>query len=110
MLSVLDPVSQSGMVRSLIDIYRHEGWMPDCRMSLCKGFTQGGSNMDNVLVDSWLKGISDVDWKTGYQAMVTDAEDEPFVWSVNGRGGLTSWKNLGYIPLYECVCGEAFIC
>jgi putative alpha-1,2-mannosidase len=24
--------------------------------------------------------------------------DEPSDWSVEGRGGLTSWKNLGYIP------------
>lgn len=24
--------------------------------------------------------------------------DEPLDWSVEGRGGLKSWKNLGYIP------------
>jgi hypothetical protein len=28
------------MVRSLIDTYRHLGWLPDCRMSLNKGYTQ----------------------------------------------------------------------
>lgn len=55
--------------------------------------------MDNVLVESYLKNISDVDWVTAYKAVVKDAEDEPFVWSVNGRGGLTSWKDLGYIPM-----------
>lgn len=62
------------MVRSLIDTYRHVGWLPDCRMSLSKGFTQvglldkrspmslltrkqGGSNADVVLADAYLKGI-----------------------------------------------------
>lgn len=30
--------------------------------------------------------------------MVSDAEDEPLNWSVEGRGGLNSWKNLHYIP------------
>jgi putative alpha-1,2-mannosidase len=37
LLTLLDPQSQTLMVRSLLDIYRHEGWLPDCRMSHCKG-------------------------------------------------------------------------
>ena len=99
MITLLDPESQTRMVRSLIDIYRFEGKLPDCRMSLCKGFTQGGSNADVVLADSYLKNITDgVDWDTAYEAMVSDAEDEPLNWSVEGRGGLTSWKDLNYIP------------
>ncbi|TEY82454.1 hypothetical protein BOTCAL_0029g00430 [Botryotinia calthae] len=99
LLTLLDPYSQTQMVRSLIDVYRHEGKLPDCRMSLCKGFTQGGSNADIVLADSYVKNITqDVDWAVGYEAVVSDAEDEPADWSIEGRGGLTSWKNLGYIP------------
>lgn len=100
LISLLDPHSQTLMMRSLIDIYRHEGWLPDCRMSLCKGFTQGGSNADILLSDFYTKNIStpSIDWATAYEAMVKDAEEEPPIWSVEGRGGLTSWKNLGYIP------------
>ena len=99
MITLLDPESQTRMVRSLIDIYRHEGKLPDCRMSLCKGFTQGGSNADVVLADSYLKNISDgVDWRTAYEAVVSDAELEPANWGVEGRGGLDSWKSLHYIP------------
>ncbi|KAI1260956.1 glycoside hydrolase family 92 protein [Xylariaceae sp. FL1019] len=98
-ITLVDPYSQSLMIRSLIDIYRHEGWLPDCRMSLCKGWTQGGSNADIVLADAYLKNITQgIDWETGYEAVVKDAEVEPQVWDVEGRGGLTSWKNLGYIP------------
>jgi putative alpha-1,2-mannosidase len=37
LLTLLDPHSQTLMVRSLLDIYVHEGWLPDCRMSHCKG-------------------------------------------------------------------------
>lgn len=48
LITLIDPASQTRMVRSLIDIYRFEGKLPDCRMSLCKGFTQGGSNADIV--------------------------------------------------------------
>uniref|UniRef100_A0A8H7NKW2 Glycosyl hydrolase family 92 domain-containing protein n=1 Tax=Bionectria ochroleuca TaxID=29856 RepID=A0A8H7NKW2_BIOOC len=87
------------MVRSLIDIYRHEGKLPDCRMSLCQGFTQGGSNADNLLADSYLKGLRDgIDWETGYEAVISDAEEQSEIWTVQGRGGLDSWKTLGYIP------------
>jgi len=101
LITILDPVSQTRMIRSLIDIYRHEGWLPDCRMSLCKGFTQGGSNADIVIADFFVKArrIADgVDWATAYEAVVKDSEDEPENWSVQGRGGLHSWKNLHYIP------------
>src|SRR5689334_19865368 len=34
LLTIIDPSAQSQMVRSLVDIYKHEGWLPDCRMSL----------------------------------------------------------------------------
>ena len=51
------------------------GKLPDCRMSLCKGFTQGGSNADVVLADSYLKNITaGIDWAVGYEAVVSDAE------------------------------------
>ena len=36
-----------------------------------KGYTQGGSNADNVLADAYVKGIIDgVDWDSGYDAVV----------------------------------------
>ncbi|KAK5991857.1 putative secreted glycosidase [Cladobotryum mycophilum] len=99
LITLVDPHSQTQMIRALIDIYRHEGKLPDCRMTFCKGWTQGGSNADIVLVDAYLKGLhKDVDWQTGYEALISDAEDEPANWGLEGRGGLTSWKSLGYIP------------
>ena len=33
--------------------------------------------------------------------MVKDAEVEPYDWSSMGRGGLDSWKRLGYIPVQD---------
>jgi predicted alpha-1,2-mannosidase len=99
LITLVDPISQACMIRSLIEIYRQEGWLPDCRMSLCKGFTQGGSNADVVLTDSYLKGLTDgIDWETGFEALLKDAEVEPGNWAVEGRGGLKSWKELNFIP------------
>jgi putative alpha-1,2-mannosidase len=39
--TITQRAAQAEMVRSLIDIWRHDGFLPDCRMSLDKGFTQG---------------------------------------------------------------------
>lgn len=101
-LTLVDPVEQTRMVRGLIDIFKHEGKLPDCRMSLCKGFTQGGSNADVVLADAFIKGLTvGVDWELGYKAVVSDAEEEPKSWELGGRGGLESWKTLHYIPIHD---------
>ncbi|KAL2876921.1 hypothetical protein SGCOL_007749 [Colletotrichum sp. CLE4] len=101
LLTVIDPAAQSQMVNSMLDIYKHEGWLPDCRMSLCKGWTQGGSNADVVIVDSYVKNLTSIDWKLALAAVMKDAENEPLEWSYEGRGGLTSWKALNYIPYLD---------
>ncbi|KAF2626628.1 glycoside hydrolase family 92 protein [Macroventuria anomochaeta] len=95
LLTILDPHSQTLMVRSLLSIYKHTGYLPDCRMNHCKG----GSNADIVIVDAYLKNITTgIDWAVAYEAIVKDAEIEPPDWNLEGRGGLASWKSLGYIP------------
>ncbi|KAF6837704.1 glycosyl hydrolase family 92 protein [Colletotrichum musicola] len=58
----------------------------------------GGSNADIVIADAYLKNISNgVDWKTAYEAVVSDAEVAPQSFRVEGRGNLESWFGLGYI-------------
>ncbi|KAJ5331211.1 Alpha-1-2-mannosidase [Penicillium atrosanguineum] len=101
LLTILDPQAQSRMVRSLLDTFKHEGWLPDCRMSLCKGWTQGGSNADVVIADAYVKNLTGIDWELAYNGMVNDAENEPLEWSYEGRGGLQSWKRLNYIPYLD---------
>ncbi|KAL4939972.1 hypothetical protein BDV06DRAFT_230721 [Aspergillus oleicola] len=101
-LTIVDPSAVARMIRSLIDTQQHLGWLPDCRMSLCKGYTQGGSNADVVLADAYVKGLSDgINWDDGYAAVQKDAEEEPYDWSNEGRGGLASWKSLNYIPVED---------
>ena len=100
-LTVIDPSALSQMIQSLLDTYQHLGCLPDCRMQLCKGYSQGGSNADVVLADAYVKNLTNIDWNLAYKAVVNDAEHEPFDWGVEGRGGLQSWKRLGYIPVLD---------
>jgi predicted alpha-1,2-mannosidase len=102
LLTIIDPVAQTQMVNTLLDIYKHQGWLPDCHMSFCSGWTQGGSNADIVLVDAYVKNLSSsIDWLLALEAIMVDAEDEPLEWSFHGRGGLQSWKALDYIPYLD---------
>lgn len=101
-LTILDPEAVAQMVRSLISTYEHDGWLPDCRMSFSRGYTQGGSNADNVLTDVYLKGVTGgINWDKGYEAVKKDAEVEPYDWCCHGRGGIDSWKKLGYVPVQD---------
>ncbi|KAK9418286.1 putative Glycoside hydrolase family 92 protein [Seiridium unicorne] len=99
LLTLIDPAAQTEMVRTLIDIYKHEGKLPDCRMAFSKGITQGGSNADILLADAFVKGLRDgIDWQLGYEAVVSDAEIPPEDYTFGGRGNLASYNALGYVP------------
>jgi predicted alpha-1,2-mannosidase len=111
LLQVFQPSMYEEYIRSLIDIFRFEGYMPDARSSNFNGASQGGSNSDNVLADAYVKGVRGaVNWTAGYQAMLKNAEVTPpnnnddrdlSSSTKEGRGALPDWLELGYItPKY----------
>jgi predicted alpha-1,2-mannosidase len=111
LLHIFQPTMYEEYIRSLIDIFRFEGYMPDARSSNFNGATQGGSNSDNVLADAYVKGVRGaVNWTAGYEAMVKDAEvtppnnndpRDPSSSTKEGRGALPDWLSLFFItPTY----------
>ncbi|KAI8581047.1 hypothetical protein K450DRAFT_279440 [Umbelopsis ramanniana AG] len=102
MLTLLQPEATSGMVRTLIDLAENIGWMPDCRMS-AQGWTQGGSNADNILGDFLLKlgqYYGGVDWEKGWRALMKDVNDQPpnDNWRWEGRGDVEFYNKHGFVP------------
>ncbi|KXJ92400.1 glycoside hydrolase family 92 protein [Microdochium bolleyi] len=101
------PEEYEEFIRSLVDIWKNDGFLPDGRSSFFNGATQGGSNADNVLADAYIKGVRGlVDWEQAYAAMVTDAEEVPpnnndprdrSSSTKEGRGALADWLEHGYI-------------
>jgi predicted alpha-1,2-mannosidase len=78
LLTIIQPERQRDMVRSLVDTYRHTGWMPDARIAGANGMTQGGSNSDVVIADALLKGLEGIDYQTAFEAMLKNGEvDSP---------------------------------
>lgn len=137
LMHILQPEAYEEQIRSLIDTWRHDGFMPDARSSNYNGRVQGGTNADNVLADAFVKGVRGaVNWADGYseppqtdeknpqfnhiaEAMVTDAEkvpansNDPFTApdvssTKEGRGALPDWLHYGWItPAYSRAVSRA---
>lgn len=111
LFQVIQPDSYEEYLRSLIDVWRHVGFLPDARSSFWNGAVQGGSNADNVLADAYVKGVRGaIDWTDALSAMLTDAEvvppnnndpRDPTGSTAEGRGALPDWLEYGFItPSY----------
>ncbi|KAF9009539.1 glycoside hydrolase family 92 protein [Cyathus striatus] len=102
LMSLHDPVTFSRIVRAMVDIQKHEGWLPECRGATAMHYIQGGSNGDPIVSEFFVKfqeqaaslGVSATDL---YNALLADAEIQPPNWNVQGRQA-DVWKQLGYIP------------
>jgi predicted alpha-1,2-mannosidase len=98
LLTLIQPERERDMVRSLVDTFRHTGWLPDALIAGSNGMTQGGSNGDVVVADAIVKGLEGIDYQTAYQALVKDAEVESPQPLNEGRQ-LADYKRLGYMSL-----------
>ena len=105
LITLMDPKRETDIVRSLINIYKRDGYMPDARSGNCNGRTQGGSNAEIVIADAFVKGLEGIDYELGLQAMLKDATVDPGDrHEAEGRGALTHYLQLGYIPLRHSSC------
>ena len=100
LLTLLKESTQVAIVRSLIDIAEHDGYLPDARSGDCNGRTQGGSNADIVIADACAKQLPGIDYARALRAMQRDAEVPPGSDErKEGRGGLADYRSLGYVSI-----------
>ncbi|KAI0085290.1 family 92 glycosyl hydrolase, partial [Irpex rosettiformis] len=102
LMSLHDPVNFARIVRGMINIQQHEGWLPECRGATAQQFIQGGSNGDPILAEFFVKfhehlSALNVSSDDLYTALLADAELQPPNWDLQGRQA-DVWKTLGYIP------------
>jgi len=97
LLTLIAPERERDLVRSLLDIYQHEGYMPDARSGNVTGRTQGGSNTDVMLADAYVKQLPGIDYKLALKAMIQNAEVQPKDTQKEGRGGIADYNRLGYV-------------
>ncbi|KAL1948229.1 hypothetical protein VTO73DRAFT_12304 [Trametes versicolor] len=101
-MALHDPATFARIVRGMINIQQHEGWLPECRGATAKHYIQGGSNGDPILAEFFVKFHEhakdlSVPADALYSALLADAELQPPNWDLQGRQ-VNIWKTLGYIP------------
>ena len=106
--TLLTPDIQVKIIRSLLDVYRHRGWMPEAWIvgGFCK--QQGGTDADNVIADAVAKGLEGFDRELAYQAMVKNAEqpaDEQELYEgLTVTGKYRDYIENGYVPEHKTCC------
>ena len=99
LLTLIAPRRETDILRALVDIDRHEGWLPDARSGNFTGRVQGGSNADLLIADAFVKNLPGVDWNQAYEGLLKDAEVAPESPTKEGRSGLEDWKRFGYVTI-----------
>lgn len=99
LITILSPARETDIVNSLLNIGKRDGYMPDARSGNANGRTQGGSNAEVVIADAYAKGLKGIDYDYALKAMLKDATVPPGGnEEQEGRGGLTEYNRLGYVP------------
>ena len=97
LLTLVYPEKQIDMVRSMVAMYREWGWMPRWELYGRETFTMEGDPAIPVITDTYLKGLTDFDVRTAYEAFVKSA-DSPGAQN-RVRPDIDPYLERGYIPL-----------
>jgi len=101
LITLISPQRQTEIVNALLNIYKHEGYMPEARSGNFNGRTQGGSNAEVLIADAYAKGLKGINYDLALEAMLKDATVPPGgLEEKEGRGGIPEYKRLGYVPYH----------
>ncbi|OXA75726.1 alpha-mannosidase [Flavobacterium frigidimaris] len=92
--SLVYPKQQSDMIKSMLEMYDENGWLPKWELNSTETFTMVGDPASIVIVDACLRGIQDFDIYKAYHAMLKGAdqiEENPL------RPGLKEYLDKGYL-------------
>ena len=100
LLTLIQPQRERDIVRSLLDTYAHEGWLPDARIAGATGPSQGGSNGDVVVADAIVKELGGFDEDLALDALLKDGDGRSGDPLNQGRE-LSDYLSLGYMSLSQ---------
>src|SRR5258708_3368458 len=85
------------MLNSLVDVFRHDGWLPDSRCVITYDGLQNGTNADVLFADAYAKKVAGIDYDTALLGMIKDA-DTPSPDTVDfGRDRVSEYLAKGYV-------------
>ncbi|MDT0553225.1 GH92 family glycosyl hydrolase [Urechidicola vernalis] len=74
LLSLIFPKQQSDMIKTMLQMYDENGWLPKWELNSTETFTMVGDPAAVVIADTYLKGIKDFDVNKAYEAMLKSAD------------------------------------
>jgi predicted alpha-1,2-mannosidase len=108
-LTIAAPEQVNPMIQSLLQMYEEGGWLPKWPNPTYSNIMIG-SHADAVIADAFVKNFRGYDLDKAYEAVYKNAmtppdNDTEMKWAdreitklYEGRGGLTWYKQLGYVP------------
>jgi predicted alpha-1,2-mannosidase len=99
LMSLLYPEKQLGMVRSMVEMYKESGWLPKWELNSKETNVMEGDPAIPVIVDTYLRGLTDFDVDAAYEAMIKSATTEGKHNEL--RPDIDDYLEKGYVPLME---------
>ncbi|BCM88952.1 hypothetical protein IAD21_00794 [Abditibacteriota bacterium] len=97
--TLIHPRRQEEILRSLLEVYRQTGWLPDAWAYNKNAFSiQGGTNADALFADAIAKGLGGFDRELAYSALKKNATVPSPSKQFPNRGRLAPYFTLGYVP------------
>ncbi|MEH0157602.1 GH92 family glycosyl hydrolase [Limibacter armeniacum] len=97
LMTLLYPEQQLDMVRSMLEMYDENGWLPKWELNSTETFTMVGDPAAAVIADTYTKGLHDFNAEKAMEAMLKSAykgetETNPL------RPGIADYEKHGYLP------------
>lgn len=99
LMTLLYPDRQTEIIRTMIDMYRENGWLPKWELYGRETFTMEGDPSIPYIVDAWMRGLRDFDVNLAYEAMRKGATT-PGEFNLL-RPDANDYFTRGYVPLME---------
>ncbi|MEL6192640.1 MAG: GH92 family glycosyl hydrolase [Bacteroidota bacterium] len=96
LLTLLYPEKQEQMVNSMLGMYQESGWLPKWELFGAETAVMVGDPSVPVIVDSYLKGIQNIDTDLALEAFLKSANTES---NNRLRPGNAQYLSYGYIPI-----------
>ena len=99
LMTLLYPERQLDIIRTMLDMYKENGWLPKWELYGRETFTMEGDPAIPYIVDAWMRGLRDFDVELAYEAMRKGATT-PGEFNLL-RPDANDYFSRGYVPLRE---------
>jgi predicted alpha-1,2-mannosidase len=96
-LTLFYPARQTDMVRSMLAMYKQNGWLPKWELASSETYVMVGDPAVPAIADTWLNGLHSFDKDIAYRAMTHESMDTSDVNPI--RPGLKIYLKKHYIPV-----------